>query len=432
MIFIVSKQLTKKNFDKIFNFLFEKYNLTNTLHILESLKLLGSIFSTKAGLSLSLSDLRTINKEKKIKSFLNVIEDLKFSEIKLHAYNSQKINDIWNDTNNLLKSYILSYLRTNDPNNQLLIMLESGARGSKDQVHQLVGMRSLMVDQSGNVVPFPIKNSFVDGLNVFEYILSSFGARKGIVDTALKTADSGYLTRRLIEAAYEIRIVSDQCLRKKTFSFIKSIKLNSKKFLVLKRSVLSCSFNVHVCQQCFGINYSNRCLVSLGENIGILSAHSMSEPSTQMTMRTFHTGGIFTRQRKLNVKSHVFGFFSNVKNGNELTIVDWKNKKKLVSKKHNYDIINLEVGEKPESILPVFIAIVYRKLFNINAINKNSKFFTEVLIGKKHILVNHENIITKNIDQQLLVSEQMFFVLQYFIEYFLYCFLLNNQVYFVG
>lgn len=381
MNLILNKQLTKKNFDKVFSYIFDNYNSTKTIQILESLKLLGSIFSTKAGLSLSLSDLRIINKEKKIRSLLNIVERLKFNELKNSSYNIQKINDVWNNTNNLLKTYILSYLRTNDPNNQLLIVLESGARGSKEQIHQLIGLRSLMVDQSGNIVPYPIKSSFIDGLSIFEYLLSSFGARKGIIDTALKTADSGYLTRRLIESSYEIKVISTKCSNKPTLSYRKKVSLKPRKVVILKNSVLSCQFDNNLCQKCFGLNYATRNIVSLGENIGILSAHSISEPSTQLTMRTFHTGGVLTQKQTTNFKLNVSGFVEIYEK--KVNLINWENKREkiLLNKIKNTNMFSPTQNTDIENsnLLPIYIIVLSKNLNKINLFKYNNQTYSEIL-----------------------------------------------------
>lgn len=424
MNLILNKQLTKKNFDKVFNYIFDKYNSTETIQILESLKLLGAIFSTKAGLSLSLNDLRIINKDKKIKSLLSIIENLKFDEVRNDVYNVQKVNDVWNSTNNILKSYILTYLKTNDPNNQLLIVLESGARGSKEQIHQLIGLRSLMVDQSGHIVPFPIKKSFVDGLSIFEYLLSSFGARKGIIDTALKTADSGYLTRRLIESSYEIKVVSIECSSKKTISYRKSIHPKSKKSIILKNSVLSCHFNNNLCQKCFGLDYATRHIVALGENIGILSAHSISEPSTQLTMRTFHTGGIFTQKQTKSITLKASGFIEIYEKQRKVQIINWENKTKEFSinkmkvknafSRRKQTFVN--VNKENPNLIPIYIAVLSKNLTKINLLQYNDQVFHEVLnsscLNLNAGVGNKDNLFNNSY-----VGMRLLFMFSYLIEY---------------
>jgi len=433
MNLILNKQLTKKNFDKVFSYIFDKYNSAETIRILESLKLLGSIFSTKAGLSLSLNDLRIINKDKKIKSLLNIVENLKFDEIQNNVYNEQKINDVWNNTNDLLKTYILSYLKTNDPNNQLLIVLESGARGSREQIHQLIGLRSLMVDQSGHVVPFPIKKSFIDGLSIFEYLLSSFGARKGIIDTALKTADSGYLTRRLIESSYEIKIVSTKCSIKAPLSSKKRLYLNSKKSIILKNSVLSCHFDNNLCQKCFGLNYATRHIVSLGENIGILSAHSISEPSTQLTMRTFHTGGILTQKQTKSIRFNFSGFLEVYQRERKVCIIDWENNKKIFSLKKlknkntfsskEQKFVNTNQKEDPNN-LPIYIVTLSKNLTKMNLLRYKNQIFNEILICS-HILKDNVEWNGVKFFDYTYTNANILDKFRYFIYYIFCCLLIG-------
>ena len=390
MFFFFNKQLTKKNFDKVFSLIFEKYNTTQTINILDSLKLAGAIFSTKAGLSLSLSDLRILSKKKKITTLLNEIKTLKKEELyKINTKtNDVEINEIWNNTNEVLKSYILFYLKTNDPYNQILTVLQSGARGSKEQIHQLIGLRSLMVDQTGSLVPFPIKKSFNDGLSIFEYLLSSFGARKGIIDTALKTADSGYLTRRLIEASYEVKIISENCKTKRKFGYIK--KKNNRLLIKIKRSVTNCLYLNNVCQLCFNLDLSTRKIISLGETIGILCAQSISEPSTQMTMRTFHTGGVFSKKQRKKFYTKISGFL-NIYKKSQIKVINWLNTIEILPSmilSNNQHFLNaqheiLKEQKKKKETLPFFIGYLnnFNFLIKIKKINnKTISFLYEEMI----------------------------------------------------
>ena len=252
----------------------------------------------------------------------------------------QKVIDIWNNANNYLKDEVLTYFRESDPLNPLYIMAFSGARGNISQVRQLVGMRGLMADPQGQIIDLPIKSNFREGLKVTEYIISSYGARKGLVDTALRTADSGYLTRRLVDVAQDIIVREEDCLTTESLSLddlFKRYKTDSsfkdrlvgrllaksvnsthenKKYprnteittdLVERinnseisedsievRSPLTCAALRSVCRNCYGWHLSYSTLVDLGEAVGILAAQSIGEPGTQLTMRTFHTGGVFS------------------------------------------------------------------------------------------------------------------------------------------
>lgn len=215
------------------------------------------------------------------------------------------------------------------------MMAFSGARGNLSQVSQLVGMRGLMADAQGQIIDLPIKSNFKEGLSVTEYIISSYGARKGLVDTALKTADSGYLTRRLVDVAQDVIIRADDCHTNKYID-LKSItdgdavivplidrllgrtvaqdildadgnvvvangttmdrddikKISGLDLHELRvRSGLTCGLEYGVCQKCYGWAMTTQKLVDIGEAIGIIAAQSIGEPGTQLTMRTFHTGG---------------------------------------------------------------------------------------------------------------------------------------------
>lgn len=422
MQIFLNRQLTKKNFDNIFNFIFEKYNKIETLKILDSLKLAGLTFSTKAGLSLSISDFRLLKRKKNSKNFLNEISNLKLDEKLNKNYNSESINKVWNNTNETLKTYILNYLSSNDPYNQLIVVLQSGARGSKEQIHQLLGLRSLMVDQSGAIVPFPIKKSFMDGLSIFEYLLSSFGARKGIIDTALKTADSGYLTRRLIEAAYEIKILTKTCKYSRNICYKTDFKSNKLK-IYFKNSVLNCFLAPNLCQNCFNLNFSTRKIISLGETVGILCAQSISEPSTQLTMRTFHTGGVFSgKQEKKKKNSKFSGFTIICKKSKSSNLINWKNEEKKIAFFNVQN--NTFVGEnliikksikKTKSFLPYYIGFLNKKDFIVKLIqNKNylllKKYCKNFILSKyiKIFISNKNNVESYKKSNVILYNNIMF------------------------
>jgi DNA-directed RNA polymerase subunit beta' len=247
----------------------------------------------------------------------------------------QKVIDIWNNASNFLKDEVITYFREGDPLNPLYIMAFSGARGNISQVRQLVGMRGLMADPQGQIIDLPIKSNFREGLKVTEYIISSYGARKGLVDTALRTADSGYLTRRLVDVAQDIIVREKDCQTKESLSkedlekyapsiFLKdkvigrllsnSIILSEEDIYIASdteitaelfnkitlsrtfnvRSPLTCNSTRSVCRNCYGWHLSYSSIVDLGEAVGIIAAQSIGEPGTQLTMRTFHTGGVFS------------------------------------------------------------------------------------------------------------------------------------------
>lgn len=248
-------------------------------------------------------------------------------------------------------------------------MAYSGARGNMSQVRQLIGMRGLMADQDGNIIDLPIETNFREGLSSADYMISSYGARKGIVDTALKTADSGYLTRRLIYLCQELIIRELDCKSKEgILLFLKhnqlkknaigrtliSYKRNNVEKLIIDsrvitedvvnelisnnslllnvRSPLTCNSAESICQKCYGWNLVHSKEISLGEAVGILAAQSIGEPGTQLTMRTFHTGGIFTNERnarifasfsgRLHIPSSLFQKFFRNSKGEFVSIIE--------------------------------------------------------------------------------------------------------------
>ena len=334
---LINRTITKKLLENIVHETFISFGSISSSSLLDSLKLLGFQYATNAGISINIEDLRTPdikntflkNAEEEI-SFVSEQWALGFVS---DAERFQKIIDTWNFTTESLKDKIVEYYKKFDPFNNLYIMAFSGARGNMSQVRQLIGMRGLMSDQEGKIIDLPIKANFREGLSSVDYIISAYGARKGIVDTALKTADSGYLTRRLIYLAQDLIIREIDCnsdlgilvkitrtnstknLIGQTLLAYKSLKNSSKGFeknetilnesflkelkrkspLLLKlRSSLTCKSSGSICQKCYGWDLATEKNIALGEAVGIIAAQSIGEPGTQLTMRTFHTGGIFT------------------------------------------------------------------------------------------------------------------------------------------
>ena len=336
---IITRTITKKILETIVHETFSNLGNISSSALLDSLKFLGFYYATNAGISINIEDLKTPSVKKEF--LATAEEEMAFvSQQWEQGFVSdterfQTIIDSWNSATESLKNRIIDYYRNFDPANNLYIMAFSGARGNMSQVRQLVGMRGLMSDQEGKIIDLPIQTNFREGLSSIDYIISSYGARKGIVDTALKTADSGYLTRRLIYIAQDLIIREIDCktengvivlLNKKsdiknivgrflisaksikTLNSIKEYKeiiLDEKILAVLKqgdslslniRSPLTCKSNGSICQKCYGWDLAQKNLISLGEAVGIIAAQSIGEPGTQLTMRTFHTGGIFTSE----------------------------------------------------------------------------------------------------------------------------------------
>jgi DNA-directed RNA polymerase subunit beta' len=338
----------KKQLRQILGWSFTNYDSMQACSLADELKYLGFKYATTAGISISIEDLRVpfiknLMLEKANQEIINsekIFLKGKITEVERF----QKIIDTWSLTSESLKDQVINYFKKYDPLNSVYIMAFSGARGNLSQVRQLVGMRGLMSDPSGEIMNLPIKQNFREGLTITDYLMSGYGARKGIVDTALKTANSGYLTRRLIDVAQDILIREKDCITnhsvlvlntgfsKKIVGRIlnkpikdpKTLKiiaeknsqitpllfetLNERKIpQIYLRSPLTCKLYRAICQQCYGWDLSTENLVDIGEAIGILAGQSIGEPGTQLTMRTFHTGGIFTSEARQQIISPVNG-----------------------------------------------------------------------------------------------------------------------------
>ena len=334
--------INKKKLQKLMYLTFHNYGIIKSSIIADRVKNLTFHYATVSGISLSVEDLRVPYRKRNLigltSNEVDITEQSYISGNITAVERSQKVIDIWNNVNNTLKDEVLTYFRESDPLNPLYIMAFSGARGNISQVRQLVGMRGLMADPQGQIIDLPIKSNFREGLKVTEYIISSYGARKGLVDTALRTADSGYLTRRLVDVAQDIIVREENCLTSEGLSlhdlfkkyktdltiedrligrllakplpipdeniiipanteFDKQIikKIKKAKFEdVVVRSPLTCNSLRSVCRDCYGWHLSYSKIIDLGEAVGILAAQSIGEPGTQLTMRTFHTGGVFS------------------------------------------------------------------------------------------------------------------------------------------
>ena len=324
--------INKKKLQKLIYITFHNYGIIKSSLIADKVKNLTFHYATMSGISLSVEDLRVPFRKR------NLI-GLTTNEVSLTEQNYtsgnitaverfQKVIDIWNNANNTLKDDVLTYFRESDPLNPLYIMAFSGARGNISQVRQLVGMRGLMADPQGQIIDLPIKSNFREGLKVTEYIISSYGARKGLVDTALRTADSGYLTRRLVDVAQDIIVREENCLTSEGLSLddlfkkyrteltiedrligrllIKPLPIPSENIIlpvntevdksllnkivkqklnnIVVRSPLTCEALRSVCRNCYGWHLSYSKLIDLGEAVGILAAQSIGEPGTQLTM----------------------------------------------------------------------------------------------------------------------------------------------------
>lgn len=317
---------------------FRKYHTTLTSITLDRIKELGFTYSTKAGITIAVADV-TVPPEK-----VKILQD---SEEKVRVVTNQyrrglitnderydRVIAIWSKAKDEITDILMKSL---DKYNSINMMVESKARGNKSQITQLGGMRGLMANPAGRIIELPIKSNFREGLTVLEYFISTHGARKGLADTALRTADSGYLTRRLVDVAQDVIVREDDCGTDKgfvvsriqdgkeviedlydriegrySFETIKhpqtgEVIVNRNELIdsgkadaiieagiekLQIRSVLSCRSRHGVCKTCYGRNLATGKHVEIGEAVGIIAAQSIGEPGTQLTMRTFHTGGV--------------------------------------------------------------------------------------------------------------------------------------------
>jgi len=352
----VNEVLDKKNISKLIANIHKTYGSEITAETLDRVKELGFEMATKAGISIGIEDMKVPKAKKRLvdKAFHQMDEVLEQYR-KGIITNKERYNktiDIWSQTTEDVTKAMFSEIEKSEQieNNKKLpglfnpiyMMANSGARGNKDQLRQLAGMRGLMAKHSGEFIETPITSNFREGLSVLEYFISTYGARKGLADTALKTSFAGYLTRRLVDVAQDMVITEYDCGTKR-YEIIEAIveggeerislkerilgrvlaedlyDPNSKELIaktndvvdeilaekiqksgivqVKARSVLTCESEMGICSMCYGWDLSQRKLVSPGEAVGIIAAQSIGEPGTQLTMRTFHIGGAATAQK---------------------------------------------------------------------------------------------------------------------------------------
>ena len=342
--FHVGKKGLKQILEKVIN----THGATRTAEVLDDIKAMGYKYSTRAAMTVSISDM-TVPPEKPelIQKAQNTVDKITRNYKRGLITEEERYKEVvetWKDTDAVLTKALLDGL---DRYNNIYMMADSGARGSDKQIKQLAGMRGLMADTTGHTIELPIKSNFREGLDVLEYFMSAHGARKGLSDTALRTADSGYLTRRLVDVSQELIIHEVDCCEgkdeipgmvvkafmdgkeeieslqeritgrfscetikdkdgniivkanhmitpKRAAAIIKSgVDANGNPFDSLKiRTILTCKSHIGVCAKCYGSNMATGEAVQVGESVGIIAAQSIGEPGTQLTMRTFHTGGV--------------------------------------------------------------------------------------------------------------------------------------------
>jgi DNA-directed RNA polymerase subunit beta' len=407
---LVNKTMRKKELSDLINYSFRKHGLELTTKLLDEVKAIGFRYATHAGVSVSIEDMRVPEKKKElVAAALADIDNIgnQYAEgliTKGEKYN--KVIDLWAQTTDKVGEELLHDLEEVKPGesasrkgfNPIFIMLDSGARGSKQQIRQLAGMRGLMAKPSGEILETPIISNFRDGLNVLEYFISTHGARKGLADTALKTANSGYLTRRLVDVAQDVIITEVDCHTLDGIE-VESILENGEVIEPLKerilgrvaledivedpdkpdnilvranteitediadrieqanidrvkiRSVLTCKTREGVCGFCYGRDLARGKMVNMGEAVGVIAAQSIGEPGTQLTMRTFHIGGTASHMVDNAIEAKNDGV---IRYSAELRWAVNKDKDNIVMNRNGYVIVEDATGREREKHLVVY------------------------------------------------------------------------------
>ena len=346
--FHVGKKGLKQILEKVINV----HGATTTAEVLDDIKAMGYKYSTRAAMTVSISDMTVPPRKPEMIAEAQATVDKIAKNFRRGLITEEErykeVIDTWQKTDNELTEALLNGL---DKYNNIFMMADSGARGSNQQIKQLAGMRGLMADTTGHTIELPIKSNFREGLDVLEYFISAHGARKGMSDTALRTADSGYLTRRLVDVSQDLIVREEDCCAnrfdkngnqeipfmeikaftdgaevieglqeritgrylaetitdpetgevvmkanqlvtpKRSGAVMKALEKSGRKSIKI-RTILSCRSHVGVCAKCYGSNMATGGPVQIGESVGIIAAQSIGEPGTQLTMRTFHSGGV--------------------------------------------------------------------------------------------------------------------------------------------
>ena len=395
----VSFLVTKKTLGKIIERCIKIHGTAKTSEVLDRIKAQGYKYSTRSGITVAVCD-ATVPEEKKDiiaeaeKANLKVVRQYERGLITAEERTNHVIN-IWNDATDRVTE---AFQKNLDKFNPIYMMADSGARGSINNLRQLAGMRGLIANTSGKTIEIPIRANYREGLNILEYFISSRGARKGLADTALRTADSGYLTRRLVDVSQEVIILEDDCGTTEGLEVfeitsgpesIESLKerlvgrylvedycdengnvLVSKDKLMSDedadlivsrgterikiRSVLNCRAKNGVCRKCYGASLANGKPVTVGEAVGIIAAQSIGEPGTQLTMRTFHTGGVASEEDITQGLPRVEELFEarRPKHVAIINEIDGKVSFQEIKKNRHVVVTNEETGDSRSYLIP--------------------------------------------------------------------------------
>ena len=382
----IDHDVVKKDFGKIIERCFRAHGESKTAAMLDAIKNLGYKYSTRGAITVSVGDI-IVPEEKQ--TWLKETDDLVASINKKYRRGAMSeeeryrmVIEAWTNTTNRLKNRVMEVL---PPYNPISMMVGSGARGSAGQVAQLAGMRGLMASPSGRAIEVPIRANFREGLNVLEFFMSSHGSRKSLSDTALRTADSGYLTRRLVDVAQEVIVREIDCFENRgekvrgitvqpigeiegiddrirgryaaedvyhpitgellvhvneLIDFDKAQQVKNAGITKMSvRSVLTCHSEQGVCARCYGMNLAHGGTVDIGEAVGIIAAQSIGEPGTQLTMRTFHSGGVATSDDITQGLPRVEELFEARKPKRDATLAEIAGKVSIVENKKKQEIV---------------------------------------------------------------------------------------------
>jgi len=330
----VNEPINKSNLQHIVTDIASRYDTVKTSEILDNIKRVGFHFATRAGITISVQDITVPPDKEQIleapEAEVERIEENYKRGLITDDERHQRVVELWTEATDEVTE---AMERSFDTFNPIFLMANSGARGNIKQIRQLAGMRGLVANPKGEIIDRPIKSNFREGLTVLEYFISTHGARKGLADTALRTADSGYLTRRLVDVSQEVIVREHDCgtdkgipvkvltpqgelntslaarvtLKRVSHPRTKEVLISKNEEIdlemverlsklgieeVMVRSVMTCESRYGVCSRCYGTMLATRRLVEIGEAVGIIAAQSIGEPGTQLTMRTFHTGGV--------------------------------------------------------------------------------------------------------------------------------------------
>jgi DNA-directed RNA polymerase subunit beta' len=336
----VNYEVTKKELGQIVNDLAERYPKVTVAHTLDALKSAGFYWATRSGITIAIDDVVTPPRKAEIldgfEKDAEKIEKQYQRGVITEEERRQELVEVWTKATSMVAGEMESHFPKTNP---VYIMVNSGARGNMMQMRQIAGMRGLVANPKGEIIPRPIKSNFREGLSVLEYFISTHGARKGLADTALRTADSGYLTRRLVDVSQDVIVREEDCGTERGLTLTiaspaadgtlvkdahvetsvyartlaEDVKVGNKVLAaagvdlgdvlidtlvaagvtsVRVRSVLTCASQLGTCASCYGRSLATGKIVDVGEAVGIIAAQSIGEPGTQLTMRTFHTGGI--------------------------------------------------------------------------------------------------------------------------------------------